>query len=223
MGTNQKELTYIHKPYFPPSLVVAKRSLRRTNLDKNQIQVENNSGKNILREMIAQKLNSEEPDFITRKYEKPQAFVNGIPLSISFAHTPTEVCAALSDRWVVGVDMESTQRQVSESLQSRMKHRDEKLKLYEQHPIIQIWTMKEAALKAIGTGLRKPMNSVQLSVQSDYLFSAEFDNGIKSNICSFKEDNQWISICFISSQLSESLLSESYVPIHPSRDQGKTQ
>jgi len=168
--------------------------------------------------MISEKLNKSETEFTTQKYEKPIAIAGGKPVSVSFSHTQQAVCAAISNFWVVGIDMESTGRQVSDRLAKRMKHEKETFKFYDNYPIMQIWTMKEAALKAIGTGLRKPMNSVRLEAITDYLFNVEFYNGTTANICSLNYADQWLSICYISSKLSESFLSELYVPIHSSRD-----
>lgn len=223
MTSKEDQPTYIKKTFFPPSLIVAMRKLKREITKENQVEIESNSGKNILQVMVSQKMNRRDVEFVTKKYEKPQAFLNGNPISVSFSHTSTDVCAAVSEEWVVGIDMESQDRTVSGKLSNRMRNHKELLKFYDEHPIIQIWTMKEAALKAIGTGLRKPMNSVQLSAESEYLYRAEFDNGTLANICSFLQDKQWISICYISSQLSESFLPESYVPIHTGRDQRKAQ
>jgi len=168
--------------------------------------------------MISEKLHNPGTEFTMLKYEKPIALAGGKPVSVSFSHTHEAVCAALSNFWVVGIDMESAGRQVGSSLASRMKHEKEALKFYDVHPIIQIWTMKEAALKAIGTGLRKPMNSIRLEAITDSLFNVEFYNGTTAKICSLKHAGQWISVCYISSQLSELFLSESYVPIHSRRD-----
>lgn len=211
------QTTYIEKPFLPHSLFVALSPLNDKPVDPSSDLAESASGKRLLERMIYHKLNCSDAEFTTIKYEKPSAHINGKPISVSFSHTPDAVCAVLSNYWVVGIDMESVQRQVSDRLAQRMKHEKETLKFYEEHPIIKIWTMKEAALKAIGTGLRKPMNSVRLEAITDNLFKVEFFNGTTAEICSLKSTEsteQWMSICYISSKLSKSFLSESYVPIH---------
>lgn len=175
--------------------------------------MESRSGQELLRMLISDRFKNGDPEFQTLKYEKPSASLNGDVVSVSFSHTTKAVCAVISKKWVVGIDMESTVRKVSEGLATRMKHSGELLKFYDNNPIIKIWTMKEAALKAIGTGLRKPMNSVRLEPVTDNLFKAEFFNGINAEICSFQLNDQWISICYIESKLTKEYLSEVYVPI----------
>lgn len=203
---------------MPHSIYVATSFIQIHSENKTPDQSETRSGKCLLKYMISEKLNNSDTEFTTLKYEKPIARAGGRPVSVSFSHTNEAVSAAISDFWVVGIDMESAERQVGSSLAERMKHKEETLKFYDEYPIIQIWTMKEAALKAIGTGLRKPMNSVRLEAISNYLFNVEFYNGTTAEICSLNHAGQYISICYISSKLSESFLSESYVPIHSRRD-----
>ena len=175
--------------------------------------VESLSGRELLKKMIMNCYKQGNPAFKTLKYEKPSAKLNGDIVSVSFSHTSKAVAAVFSKNWVVGIDMEFADRQVNERLAKRMKHVDESFKLYEKNPIIKIWTMKEAALKAIGTGLRQPMNSVHLASVSEYTCSARFSSGITANITSFKMWGQWISICYIVPKLTTSFLSEAYVPI----------
>lgn len=210
----------IHQPFFPEGIHVAicdlpkKEQYHHLAVDR----IESVSGKHLLKKMIDHEYKMGQPQFTTVKYEKPSAVLNDDVLSISFSHTSRKVCAVVSAEWVVGIDMESDERTVNEKLAKRMKHSSESLKLYENDPIIKVWTMKEAALKAIGTGLRKPMNSVKLEPITDNLYNVEFFNGIKANICSFQVKRQWISICYISSKVSKSILSNEYVPIQKGRD-----
>ena len=180
--------------------------------------VESLSGRELLRRLIIDKLEYREPHFTTIKYEKPCAAAENDVISVSFSHTPDTVAAIVSKQWVVGIDMERTGRHVNSRLAERMQHQDESFKLYENNPIIRIWTMKEAALKAIGTGLRKPMNSVLISQDSEDLFSVRLFDDINATICSFQKEDQWISVCYIRPELTISFLSEAYVPIQTGRN-----
>lgn len=110
--------------------------------------------------------------------------------------------------------MEMCNREVHPRLMSRMRHREEPEKVYTAYDPIQVWTMKEAALKAIGTGLRKPMNSVRLYPISENNLEIEFNNGKKAKICSFCHNDQWISICYMTPSTANEFLSPSYVPNH---------
>lgn len=180
--------------------------------------VESLSGRELLKKLITNCYDQGIPDFTTLKYEKPSAKLNGDTVSVSFSHTSKAVSAVVSKKWVVGIDMEVADRRVNESLSKRMRHADESFKFYEENPIIKIWTMKEAALKAIGTGLRQPMNSVHLESISEYLCNVRFKKGIDAEIISFQMWDQWISICYILPELTTPFLSEAYVPIQTGRD-----
>jgi len=180
--------------------------------------VESLSGRKLLKMLLTDRYENSNPHFTTIKYEKPSAKLDGEVISVSFSHTAQSVAGVVSKRWVVGVDMESSKRTVNDRLATRMKHENESLKLYENNPIIKIWTMKEAALKAIGTGLRQPMNSVHLKTVSEHLCNVRFNNSTEAEIASFQRQNQWISICYIRPELTQSYLSEDYVPIQTGRD-----
>lgn len=157
---------------------------------------ESESGRKLIEEMVVRKLEKATPKIITEKYEKPRTYIDGEEISVSFSHTNGAVSGAISRDYIVGLDMESTQRKVHPRLAKRMAHPQESPSLYEQFPAIQVWTLKEAALKAIGTGLRNPMNGVLLKQIEDSFFSVQFNDGRKAKIRSFQVSDQWISICF---------------------------
>lgn len=181
---------------------------------------ESASGRNLLSDITRQLYGFRNPEIKTVKYEKPSLESSGNIISVSFTHTSQAVAAVVSDMLVVGIDMELCSRKVnSELLSKRLKHAEEEFKFYQKTPIIQIWTMKEAALKAIGTGLRKPMNGVKIkSLNEKDLFEIEFFNGTRGKLCSFRKYNHWISICYISSEHALKLLPLSYVPSKSSHD-----
>jgi phosphopantetheinyl transferase (holo-ACP synthase) len=135
-------------------------------------------------------------DLLTMRYEKPRAFIGSREVSVSFSHTRDALAAAVSDNFNVGLDMERMGRHVHERLSKRMKHSGEPEVLYRDNELIRIWTLKEAALKMIGTGLRKPMKSVCLEQDDESLFNVQFDDGKRAKICSFLHQDHWISICY---------------------------
>lgn len=135
-------------------------------------------------------------DVFTRRHEKPQAFLGNQEISVSFSHTVDALAAAISGQYSVGLDMEQTGRSVHERLAKRMKHSGESALLYSENEWIRIWTLKEAALKMIGTGLRKPMNSVKIEQERESTFSVQFDDGMRAKISSFQHQEHWISICY---------------------------
>lgn len=123
------------------------------------------SGKAMLRYIIHDLMERSDAEIVTLKNEKPVVRLpldSQVELSVSFSHTANQVVAVVSEDFVVGVDIERADRRVGERIVRRMKHPEESEGMLELFPPIQVWTMKEAALKAIGTGLREPMNSVCL-------------------------------------------------------------
>lgn len=167
---------------------------------------------------MADSLFEEKLDIVTEKYEKPMARRGDGTISVSFSHTNSAITAAISEEYVVGVDMESIERDVNERLINRMKHPGESGVLYRNHAPIKIWTMKESALKMIATGLRKPMNGLKIEEITDSQFEVEFYNGVKSKICSFQQNRHWISICYLPSAKAKIFIPLKYVPDYPGRD-----
>lgn len=183
-------------PGLPDSIFAGWRKLNLINSDEEELISETRSGRRLISEMIKSHFGASKFSISTKKYEKPEVECDDFDISASFSHTPQHICGVISKDYIVGVDMEVISRDVNSRLKDRMKHTEEKSSLYNNLSTIRIWTMKEAALKAIGTGLRKPMNSVKLVEESEYLFSVNFDDGKHARICSFSHSDQWISICY---------------------------
>lgn len=154
------------------------------------------TGTLLIKKIAARYMEVSRIDVFTRKYEKPKAFIGSHEVSVSFSHTQDALAAAVSDKYNVGLDMECKGREVHKRLAERMKHIDESAILYHENEWIRLWTLKEAALKMIGTGLRKPMNSVLIRQTDDFSFSVQFDDGKQAKICSFPNHDHWISICY---------------------------
>lgn len=156
----------------------------------------NQSGSDLTERMIRHFMQASEIEVITQKNEKPSGVADGKEVSVSFSHTDTAVVSAISSKWTVGCDMESASRNVHPRLIERMKHPEEEPALYENLEAVRIWTFKEASLKMIGTGLRKPMHSVHIEQVDNRRFDVEIDNGNRAKICSFEHKGHWISVCY---------------------------
>lgn len=180
---------------LPEEIVLSCELITEIEEARNRDEVESISGAVLIRSMAKKYLSVNQLEIYTPKSEKPKAFVGENELSVSFSHTKDAISAAISFDYNVGCDIECYDRAVSPELVTRMKGESETLELYKLEPI-RIWTFKEAALKMIGTGLRKPMNSVNISQTDTDLFEVEIDNGIRAKICSFRYMNYWISICY---------------------------
>lgn len=158
--------------------------------------LQNESGRLLIKRMSNQFLAADEIKIFTVKNEKPEVHCDGKEISVSFSHTKDGVAGAVSKIFNVGCDMEHANREVHPRLMDRMKHKDESETLYDESETIKIWTLKESALKMIGTGLRKPMNSVHISSIEENHFGVQFDDGKQAKICSFQHQHHWISICY---------------------------
>lgn len=196
MSQKISDLNSVHHPDLPETIFICYEKMIPLKETQSVESAESESGRKLIEEMVVRKLEKATLKIITEKYEKPRAYIDGEEISVSFSHTNGAVSGAISRDYIVGLDMESTQREVHPRLAKRMAHPKESSSLYEELPAIQVWTLKEAALKAIGTGLRNPMNSVLLKQIEDSFFSVEFNDGRKAKIRSFQISDQWISICF---------------------------
>lgn len=195
-------LKKLENPFLPEEITTGFQPFivetRGGDLDRS----ESITGSMLIKKMAQQYMKIPKIDVFTQRYEKPKAFVNEEEVSVSFSHTDHALVAAISRECNVGIDMERTGRNVHQRLKDRMKHPDESDLLYESLEPIRIWTLKEAALKMIGTGLRKPMNSLIIKQNDHSLFSVEFDDGKQAKICSFQHQSYWISICYQNNAVS---------------------
>lgn len=90
---------------------------------------------------------------------KPILFLNGVQQFFNVTHTKDLYVFAFAQYGEIGIDAELSQRKVHPRLHRRIVMEDDRI---EQASDIEIWTMKEAVLKGIGTGLRHAMNKVSM-------------------------------------------------------------
>lgn len=185
----------IQHPLLPDEIIVSFQPLIKPKKIKDHEQNDLLSGSAMIRKMI-KKYFGDQVELNHIKNEKPKAYCNGIEISVSFSHTNKAISAAISEQFYVGCDMESVTRYVNPGLIKRIKEKGESDALYSEIEPIRIWTLKESALKMIGTGLRRPMNSIRIEQIEPDLFSVEFFNKKRSKICSFKYQEHWITICY---------------------------
>lgn len=92
------------------------------------------------------------------KKQRPVMIRDNERVGISISHTEDYFAFLESPEIFVGVDIEKKGREVSKLLAQRMHCADDEHSL----DALATWTLKEAYLKALGTGLRFPMNKVCL-------------------------------------------------------------
>lgn len=148
------------------------------------------------------------------------------PLSISHTRNTTLLACTRTAK-PIGVDLEYHSRTVSERLMDRMLSSEEKsLSEISDFPPVQIWTIKEAALKWAGTGLRTAMNTLTIrpnnrTTLTDSVsnptssshpdpttnpslhhpihinsFNVLFSNEKRVEVRSFRLDDFWVSLAF---------------------------
>ena len=150
------------------------------------------TGRKLFRDMI-QKLGWDEHVADTLKDEmgRPWGEVNGEKVWLSFAHTGTYMLCALSWKRAIGVDIEAVNRKLPDRLKSRMLAEDES----PESPLIKIWTIKEAALKLKGTGLRSGLKNVKV-ISEDTPGRLQFSDDASCEFCTFEHKNHYISLAF---------------------------
>lgn len=118
---------------------------------------------------------------------------DGTILHLSISHTKTHYWIALGGRNRIGLDAELAGRTVSDALLKRIQHQNEPTML--RVSAVQLWTIKEAVLKLLGTGLRKPMNELNISRITDILFQTTA-MGRQIRIVSQTNTSHWLSHAF---------------------------
>lgn len=138
------------------------------------------------------------PDRIsTHKDElgKPYGLYEGEHMYMSIAHTDNKILCALSMQADIGVDIERADRKTGERLRARILQPEEEKQLGHVESI-RLWTIKEAAVKLSGSGLRTNLNEVPVTPIGGDRFLAIFNDEKTARICSFKHKNYWIAVAY---------------------------
>jgi 4'-phosphopantetheinyl transferase len=96
------------------------------------------------------------------------------PLTFNLSHTQGLVACAIAAGAPVGVDVESIERTVDERVARRFFSTEETSALVHCRPaarrtsrFFDLWTLKEAYIKAIGQGLSHPLNTIVFAIGDD--------------------------------------------------------
>ena len=135
-------------------------------------------------------------DVATDKYGKPY-FVNS-DLKFNLSHSGRYVVAAVSD-YEVGIDIQkkkADKHRIAEKnfLQGECAYINAGANDEERHQrFCEVWTLKEAYLKNIGMGLRKPLNSFEIVFRPE---GPVIKNQTEIKCTQFKMNDKYIvSIC----------------------------
>lgn len=128
-----------------------------------------------------------------RETGKPYGIIEGRTVGVSITHCRDLLVTALHVNGEIGIDVEACSRKMHPRLHERICHPDERNYLPEDLCCIRMWTIKEAALKYLGTGLRMAMNKIKLKMEQEHLFRAETGDA-DLLLYSFLFRDHWIAV-----------------------------
>ncbi len=114
---------------------------------------------------------------------------------VSFSHTNELVFCAVSESLDIGLDTESVDREVNPAIVKRILSENE-WEVYGEDDPIALWTMKEAAVKSLGTGLRTNLKEIELHKFEGGTFSINLAPERNLQGLCFEALNHCISIAF---------------------------
>lgn len=129
------------------------------------------------------------------KNGKPFALLGENHLHVSFSHSSQKVFCAISQQKDVGLDVEHTSRNVSIAVLKRILNEREIALIGGEDPV-KLWTMKEAAVKCMGTGLRTNLRDLTITKNKKKRFFVDFNNEMSFEICSFKQSDHQIALAY---------------------------
>lgn len=143
------------------------------------------------------KLTGSDTDFSLKKQPLGKPFAsNGITEKfVSFSHSKNYVFCAVSDSTDIGLDTEWLDRKVDKRVVKRILGVNEWEVFSDEDPIL-LWTIKEAAVKCLGTGLRTNLKDLEIQKKGEMEFSVRINDEKTFQICSFQKLNHQISIAY---------------------------
>lgn len=114
---------------------------------------------------------------------------------VSFSHSPDMVLCAVSSHLDIGLDAELLDRKVNPQIVKRILSENE-WKVYSEDDPIELWTMKEASVKSLGTGLRTNLKELELQKFEHGAFRIKLNHENELQGISFKALNHHIAIAY---------------------------
>jgi len=153
------------------------------------------SARHLFFEMISEL--EENSEYVLRKHPlgKPYATHGKEEIFVSFSHSKDKVFCALSKKVDIGLDTEWLDRVVDERIVKRILGESEWKVFSDEDPIL-LWTIKEAAVKCLGTGLRTNLKELEIQKKGEAEFLVRINDEKSFQICSFQELNHQISIAY---------------------------
>ena len=140
-------------------------------------------------------ISSEAVELVKEELGKPYAKHKKELIYLSFSHSAQKVYCALSLSKNIGLDVELIDREINKQVVRRILNEHEIANLGSENPVL-LWTIKEAAVKCLGTGLRTNLNDLTITKNKENRFSVRFNNEKLFEICSFRETNHQIALAY---------------------------
>ncbi|MEX2477520.1 MAG: 4'-phosphopantetheinyl transferase superfamily protein [Gracilimonas sp.] len=137
---------------------------------------------------------------LKEKGGKPYAEFSGKRLHVSFSHSNEKVFCAISKELDIGLDIEPVTREINAPVLNRILNEQEAKSLDLTNPI-QLWTLKEAAVKCLGTGLRTNLRDLTLVKKEKGGHFIRFNNDKLIEICSFRQSDHQIALAYQSNHI----------------------
>ncbi|MDR9418395.1 4'-phosphopantetheinyl transferase family protein [Gracilimonas sp.] len=131
---------------------------------------------------------------------KPYGICGENHMYVSFTHTPEKVFCAISKEIELGLDSEVVSRKVKPRVLNRILNKSERESLHNIDPIV-VWTIKEAAVKFLGTGLGTHMDDHTIVKTKKNRYSVRFNDDKLIEICSFRQSDHQIALAYQSKHI----------------------
>lgn len=159
------------------------------------------SARSLFRFLLAElKLADEGIELLKEEGGKPFARNLDEMIHVSFSHSPKKVFCAISKKKEVGLDVELSNRKINQAVAARILNEHELDEVGKENPV-QLWTIKEAAVKCLGTGLRTNLSDLTIQKNKKNRFSVRFNNEKLFEICSFRQSDHQIALAYQSKHI----------------------
>jgi len=169
-------------------------------------------GEILLRKYLSDKINLKSDKISFETNDKGKPFLKNNPIHFNITHSGDWVLAAFSND-VVGIDVELIHK-VNYDIATRFFSTKECNDLFNiiddearKSYFFDLWTLKESYLKAIGTGLTKPLNTFTISFNENYITLRDEENPLLNVFFRqyFLEENYKLSTCSFSNFFSDEI------------------
>ncbi|MGM0506158.1 MAG: 4'-phosphopantetheinyl transferase family protein [Bacteroidota bacterium] len=192
----KSDLIPLSHPDLPDSISLLASTRQPVHSGENRRRRERIDGDHLLHELLH--LVGGEPPWSLERMDgcKPVASRNGVKAWLSLSHSPSLLAGAASLDLDLGIDLEPLQRTISKSLGTRILHPEESRwwDSGQSEDMLRLWTLKEAALKRCGTGLRTRMNRVRVEPVQPEKFEISLDSHSPMKALSWQDHDHWISL-----------------------------